>query len=37
MVNKIFKTGTLLYDDEKEWSLIISVEKKSKWLFLYCL
>jgi hypothetical protein len=29
MANKIFKIGTLLYDDEdKEWELIISVEQK---------
>jgi hypothetical protein len=30
MANKIFKIGTLLYDDDdKEWELIISVEKLS--------
>jgi hypothetical protein len=28
MANKIFKIGTLLYDDDdKEWELIISVEQ----------
>ena len=34
MVNKIFKIGTLLYDDdEKEWNLIVSVEKKVNGFF----
>jgi hypothetical protein len=34
MANKIFKIGTLLYDDDdKAWSLIISVEKSANGFY----